>query len=483
MAFSIYNRVVTARRRTSITAAFVLSVMFATQASAQRPAQPDALERMNESIKALMAKVWPAVVQIQVTSYGPQLEGGRTTEANAVVGRQRSIGSGFIIDPEGFIVTNAHVVEGAIRVHVVLPGTDQSGTLATALSNKQTIIAARIVGISRELDLALLKIDGQTFPSLPLAVYRDVRQGEMVFAFGSPEGLRNTVTQGVISAVARQTDPDSPLIYVQTDAPINPGNSGGPLVNIKGEVVGLNTFILSQSGGNQGLGFAVPCATLRTAYRQLRKYGQLRRQEIGISMQTITPILAQSLKLPRDHGVIVSDVWPGGPAASVGLKPGDILLSVDGQPSTDLPSVSYYFRIRDSQENAQIIALRGTQQMTFSVPVVEEKNEFDGVTALADPETNLVRKLGVLGVEIDAKISAVAKGLRDPFGIIVVGRSAGAASEAPLVVGDVIRMVNGQFVTSLDRLRKALDGMTGGSAVTLQIQREGKLMYLSFTLD
>lgn len=483
MAFSKCHRLMTARRPASIAAVFVFSVIFAAQASAQRPAQSDSLERMNESIKGLMAKVWPSVVQIQVTSYGPQAESSSRAEANAVVGRQRSIGSGFVMDPEGYIMTNAHVVEGAIRVHVVLPAADESGTLASALSNRQSLIPARIVGITRELDLAVLKVDNQKLPALPLATYRDVRQGEIVFAFGSPEGLRNTVTQGIVSAVARQIEPDSPFIYVQTDAPINPGNSGGPLVNIKGEVVGLNTFIVSQSGGSQGLGFAVPCATLRTAYKQLRKYGQLRRQEIGITMQTITPILAQGLKLPRDHGVIVSDVLPGGPAAATGMKPGDILVSVDGQPSNDLPSVSYYFRIRDSQENAQIIALRGTQQMTFSVPVVEEKSEFDGVTALADPDTNLVRKLGVLGIEIDAKISAVAKGLRDPFGIIVVGRAAGAASEAPLVVGDVIRMVNGQFVTSLDRLRKALDGMTGGSPVTLQIQREGKLMYLSFNLD
>src|SRR4029077_20578852 len=124
--------------------------------------------------------------------------------------------------------------------------------------------------------------------ALPFAQYTKVRQGETVFAFGSPGGLRNTLTHGLVSAVARQTDPDSPLIYIQTDAPINPGNSGGPLVNTHGEVVGVNTFILSQSGGNEGLGFAIPSATVRTAVRQLKQYGIMRRQEIGMSIQTIT---------------------------------------------------------------------------------------------------------------------------------------------------------------------------------------------------
>src|SRR5262249_8575872 len=228
------------------------------------------------------------------------------------------VGSGFVIDPEGYIVTNAHVVNGAQHVQVIVPPANADGSLATALSPRMTMVPARIVGMTTEIDLALLKVDGMKLPALPLAQYTKVRQGETVFAFGSPGGLRNTLTHGLISAVARQTDPDSPLIYIQTAAPINPGNSGGPLVNTRGEVVGVNTFILSQSGGNEGLGFAIPCATARTVFRQLTKYGQLRRQEVGMSIQTITHVMAASLGLTRDFGVIVSDVWPGGPAESAG---------------------------------------------------------------------------------------------------------------------------------------------------------------------
>jgi serine protease Do len=437
---------------------------------------------MNESMDALTKKVWPSVVQILVSSYGPRAEGMKG-ETSLVVGRQRSTGSGFVIDPDGYIMTNAHVVSGARRVQIVLPAGDADGTLATALTGKSTIVPARIVGITTELDLALLKVDDMKLPALPLATYSQVRQGETVFAFGSPIGLRNSLTHGLVSAVARQVDPDSPLIYIQTDAPINPGNSGGPLVNIRGEVVGVNTFIVSQSGGSDGLGFAVPSATARTVFRQLKQFGMMRRQEVGMSLQTITPGMAIALGLVKDYGVIVSDVWPGGPAEAAGLKVGDILTSVDGQPADNLPSVNYYFRLRDSTDNVQLAVLRGGADQKLSIATVEQRSEFDSVSALADPEKNLVPELGILGVEIDARIAAGATGLRDPYGIIVVARAAGPGSEVPLLPRDVIRTLNRKQMTTLQGLRDALRSVTPGSPVTLQIQREGRLMFVSFTLE
>ena len=384
-------------------------------ASAQQKPAPsqDPLVRMNEAIDALTRKVWPSVVQILVTSYG-SLEDPVRGDASVVVGRQRSTGSGFVIDPDGYIMTNAHVVNGAQRVQIVLPAENVDGTLTSALSGKTYLLTARIVGITTELDLALLKVDGQKLPALTLATYSQLRQGETVFAFGSPIGLRNTLTHGLVSAVARQVDPDSPLIYVQTDAPINPGNSGGPLVNIRGEVVGVNTFIVSQSGGNEGLGFAIPSATARTVFRQLQQYGQLRRQEIGMSMQTITSGMAAALGLVRNYGVIVSDVWPGGPAEAAGLMIGDILVSVDGQPADNLPTLSYNFRLRDSQDPVQLVVLRGAAEQRLSVAPVEERSEFDSLSGQADPQKNLVAELGIVGVEIDQRIVAAAKGSEKP---------------------------------------------------------------------
>ena len=466
-----------------LSSGFLLVAAPAPTSAQQKPAaSQDPLVRMNEAIAALTSQVWPSVVQILVTSYGPREDLNRG-DTSTVVGRQRSSGSGFVIDPDGYVVTNAHVVSGAQRVQIVLPAGNVDGTLTSALSGKAYELPARIVGITTELDLALLKIDGQKLPALPLAAYSELRQGETVFAFGSPIGLRNTLTHGLVSAVARQVDPDSPLIYVQTDAPINPGNSGGPLVNIRGEVVGVNTFIVSQAGGNDGLGFAIPSATARTVFRQLKQYGQLRRQEIGMSMQTITSGLAASLGLVRNYGVIVSDVWPGGPAEAAGLMIGDILVSVDGQPAENLPTVSYNFRLRDSEDPVQLVVLRGAAEQRLSVAPVEDRSELDSLSGEADPQKNLVAELGIIGVEIDPRIAAAAKGLRGPYGVVVIARAAGAAGEVPVQPKDVIRSFNNRRIATLQALRDEARALKPGAPVTLQIQREGRLMYVSFTLD
>jgi serine protease Do len=458
----------------------VLTVSFACGANAQT--ESDVLRRWDESVDALVRRVSPSVVQIMVTGYGAVSEGARGN-ADVVIGRQKAIGSGFVIDASGYIVTNAHVVNGAQRVQVALPGGPADGTIAGSFAARITVVPARIVGVSRDIDLALLKVDAANLTALPVANFRNLRQGETVFAFGSPQGLRNSVTHGIISAVARQTDPDSPMVYIQTDAPINPGNSGGPLVNVNGEVVGVNTFILSESGGAEGLGFAIPCGVVHVVYEQLRKYGHLHRPEIGVQLQTISPELAQGLKLARNYGVIISDVVPGGPAEAAGVRIGDILLTIDGRNADSLPYVAFHTLSRSAGEKIRFEVLRGTTQIGFDITLKEHPHEMDQVSALADPEKSLVPQLGILAVEIDKNIASMIADLRDPYGIIVAARAAGAAGEIPLTTGDVIRSFNGEPMTTLDRLRAALTALPPNAPIVLQIQREGKLQFVTFSLE
>jgi serine protease Do len=462
--------------------AFFVVILLGQAATSAAQSRQLSLDQFDAAVDALIRKVAPSVVQIMVTAIAPQDE-NKSGNAGLVVSQQRTTGSGFVIDSDGYIVTNAHVVTGAERVEVILPPPDANGSLTAALSPRMDVVPARIVGVAREKDIALLKIDGVKLPALPLATYSKIRQGHAAFAFGSPEALRNTFTHGVISAVARQIDPDSPTIYIQTDAPINPGNSGGPLVNADGEVIGMNTFILSQSGGNEGLGFAIPCATVRTVVRQLRKYGRLRSQDVGISLQTITPNLAAGLGLSKQYGVIISDVMPGGPAETAGVLPGDVLISVDGNPANDLPSVNYFFLLRESMDQVTLVVQRGDAEQTFKMIALDEPQNFDHVITLADPSKNLVQPLGILGVELDQKTSAMTQGLRDPFGVIVAARAANARVEVPLAVGDVIRYVNGAKVTTLEGLRAQMKAITSGSPVALQIQRENKLMFAAFVQE
>src|SRR6478736_9453542 len=466
--------------------ALPLVLCTAIGASAQaRPAPAataqDPLVRMNESIDELTRKVWPSVVQILVSGYGVRADES-PGDANVVLGPQQSTGSGFVIDAEGYIITNAHVVNNARRIQVVVPSTKIDGSLASALSPRPRIFVARVVGVTSELDLAVLKIDAPNLTPLPLATYSNVRQGETVFAFGSPIGLRNSLTHGLVSAVARQTTPDSPQIYVQTDAPINPGNSGGPLVNIKGEVVGVNTFIVSQSGGSDGLGFAIPSATVRTVFRQFTAYGALKRQEIGISIQTITPMMATAMGLKREYGVIVSDVLPGGPAEKAGVQIGDVLVSVDGEAADNLPSVTYNFRLRDTPNRLQLVVLRGEAQLSIAVQPVELRDDLGDAALSADPNQNLVPSLGIIGVEITPQIAAAATGLRDPYGVVVVARATGSG-EAPLLAHDIIRSINNRRVATLRSLQESAAALKPGMPVTLQIQRQGKLMYVTFTME
>jgi serine protease Do len=288
---------------------------------------------------------------------------------------------------------------------------------------------------------------------------------------------------GVVSAVARQPDPDSPLVYVQTDTPINPGNSGGPLVDADGELVGINTFILSSSGGNQGLGFAIPAGVVAFAYPQLVKYGHIHEPEIGAILQTITPELAAGLRLQRDFGVIVSDVVPGGPADRAGLRIQDIIVSVDGTPTGSLPLFSQSLYMHGSGEHAKLEVLRGSDRLQLDVSLAERPHRVDSLVDSVDPVKNLVPHLAVLGVELNPDLAHSLPDLRIPSGIIVAAKTLGVGTaEVPLQTGDVIHGLNGTTVTSMADLRDGLAKLATGDAVVLLIERFGQLIYVSFVM-
>ena len=364
----------------------------------------DLLAQFNESLQELTARVTPSIVQVQVTGYRA-LNDKNDTDANAsTIGRQRSLGSGVIVDPDGYIITNAHVVKGAQRVRVILtPATagDSQVRASLGLGDHSPPAEARIIGIAPTIDVALLKIEQKNLPTMPFADYTQLKKGQLVLAFGSPEGLENSVSMGVVSAVARQADPDVPSVYIQTDAPINPGNSGGPLVNTNGELVGINTFILTESGGSQGLGFAIPSSVVEFVYHELRKYGRVHRSVIGAQLQDITPDLAAGLLLKKERGVVVTDVEPGGPAEKAGLQIQDILLSLDGRAMGSVPLAEMIISTRPAGAVMQADVLRGTQRVTLKIPVSEQKNDVDQLGDLVDPAKDLIVKLGIYGVEID----------------------------------------------------------------------------------
>lgn len=459
------------------------SLPIATAQTREAPRSADVLHQLNEAIEDLVQRVSPTVVQILVTGYGAaeETEHGQT---DLLVGRRRAIGSGVIVDPEGYIITNAHVVNGAQSIEVLVPPPPAPTASGAATDGPQSrSFHARVVGTSREIDLAVIKIDAHALPALSIRNnMRPARQGEMVFAFGSPEGLRNTVTMGVVSAVARQPDPDSPLVYVQTDTPINPGNSGGALVNANGELVGINTFILSSSGGNQGLGFAIPEGVVASAYPQLVKFGHIHQPAIGALVQTITPELAAALRLKRDFGVIISDISPGGPADTAGIKIQDVILNVDGVPISSLPQFAQSLYLHKTGDQAALEILRGADRLKIGVGLAERPHKEDSLVDLADPVKNLVRPLDILGVELTLELAHSLPDLRIPTGVIVAARTLGTRTgEIPLQTGDVIHGLNGNPITSLDGLRAALAAIKLGEPVALQIERHEQIFYVSFT--
>jgi serine protease Do len=340
-------------------------------------------------------------------------------------------------------------------------------------------VGAVVVGADRETDLAVLKVEVQGLPVVELGDSDDLRQGELVLAFGSPLGLEQSVTLGIVSAVARQLEPEASMIYIQTDAPINPGNSGGALVDSRGRLVGVNTLIASQSGGSEGVGFAAPSNIVRAVFEQIRDTGRVRRGEIGVRTQTITPVLARGLGLPRDHGVLVRDVTAGSSAEEAGIEIGDVILSLDGKPMENARQLDVNLYRKRLGAGVALAVQRDGRTLSFVPVVAERPNDPASIAPLVTPQRNLVQRLGVLALDLDERILALMPRLRARAGVVVAAGMADAPFEGEeLQPGDVIYTLNGQPVLSVEALRKRLDRLEDADPVVLQVERDGELLFV-----
>jgi serine protease Do len=393
----------------------------------------------------------------------PVPEGGGAQEGAPLT---RGSGSGFIVSADGYILTNAHVVGDAEEITVRL--TDRRE------------FPARIIGADKRTDVAVIKIDAKDLPVVRIGNPANLRTGEWVLAIGSPFGLDNTATAGIVSAKARSVGGGSPVPFIQTDVAVNPGNSGGPLFNLDGEVVGINSMIFSQSGGYMGISFAVPIDEAMQVREQLIATGKVVRGRIGVGVQDVDAALADSFQLDRPRGALVSFIEPGSPAEEAGVKPGDVVLGVNGKPIDQSAELSNAIADLKPGSKATLNVWRGGKQSDLPVKVAELKDP-DAVAAKggkpgksAHPPTEEDARLGL----VVRQITPEEKQAADTQGSVVVEDVQGSAARAGLQPGDIILAVNQQEVNSVQDLRRVAGKLSKGAPAALLVERAGNRLYV-----
>jgi serine protease Do len=374
----------------------------------------------------------------------------------------RGLGSGFIVSKDGYVLTNAHVVAQAADVTVKLPDRRE--------------FPAKVIGADPRSDVAVLKIDARELPTVAFGDPASLEPGQWVAAIGSPFGFENSVTAGVISATSRALGPQSSLVpFIQTDVAVNPGNSGGPLFNLRGEVIGINSQIYSSSGGYQGISFAIPIDVALNVQRQLVQTGHVTRGRIGVAIQDVNAQLAQSFKLDRPRGALVGSVEPAGPAAAAGLKPGDIILSVNGKPietSSELPSLIADIR---PGSDAALQVWRNGRAETLKVRVAELDQEGPERNASAGGRKDGPNEAPRLGLSLRPLTPQEQREVQTD-GRLVVENVEGPAAAAGVQPGDIILAVGNTPVKSVDDLRKA--ARDAKDTVALLVQRQDARLYV-----
>jgi len=461
--------------------AVLLAAPVATAQEAGRALSP--LQELSQSFEALSERVSPAVVEVHATGFTAVAGQDPATTGEVTVGTVS--GSGVFVDAQGHIVTDAHLVAGArtIQVMAMLPGEGGRTVEGSVIRPQGRLLDAKLLGYDLETGVAVLKVPVRTLRYVKLGDSDAVRKGQLVFAFGNPQGIEDAVAMGVISSVARQVRPEDPMIYMQTDAPIDAGNSGGPLVNGAGEMVGLNLFLRENAGSTAGYGFAAPSNIVKAVYDQIRDYGRVRRGFIGVTAQTITPAMAKGLDLPRSQGVIVSDVLPMSPADAAGVEIGDIILSLDGKPMENGRQLTVNLYQRREGDKVQLVLLRGERTIEVESAVLEHDDAPARLAKLINPKTSFVAQLGILGIDVNQDVLEEIPFLRTLDGVLVAALPAGIPSGFEFRPGDVIHSVNGVPVKNLAELQQQLAGKGRGDTVVLQLERLGQLSYATVNIQ
>ena len=366
--------------------------------------------------------------------------------------KQRSLGSGFIIDQQGYIVTNNHVVEGADEIKVLLRDKKE--------------FDAKLVGRDPNTDIALIQIQGgRNFPIARIGDSDSLKVGEWVVAIGNPFGLQHTVTAGIVSAKGRVLGSGPYDDFIQTDASINPGNSGGPLINMKGEVVGINTAIVASG---QGIGFAIPISLARGIVEQLKSSGEVTRGWLGVAIQDLSKELAEYYGLKDGKGVLVTEVFSGDPADLAGIKAQDIILSVGGNPVGKTRDLTGLVAGLEVGESADIVVLREGKKRTFTVKIA--KREEDKIFSRRMKED----KEDVLGIRVENLTPEIARrfNISETSGVIVSDVKSGSkGSQAGVMMGDIIKEINHAEIKSVDDYLKAVEKVDKGGAIQMFIKR------------
>jgi serine protease Do len=381
--------------------------------------------------------------------------------------KEKSLGSGVIVSPEGYIITNNHVIEKADEIKVTLV-------------DRRTF-KGRLVGADPKTDIAIIRIDAGNLPTLTWGDSDSLQVGEFVLAVGSPYGLSNTVTMGIISAVGRANvgiaDYED---FIQTDAAINPGNSGGPLVNIKGEMIGINTAIFSRTGGYQGIGFAVPSNMVRLVIDQLIEKGKVVRGWIGVTIQELSPELAHEFGIKKSKGALVSDVAKDSPAGRAGIKRGDIIIEFNGKEVKDVSSLRNMVAQSKAGNEISLKIYRAQKEFVVKVVIVELPREVAEVApehSAPDPELKMLTGLTVMN--LSKEIIRQLGFNQDEKGVVVVKVEPGSpADDAEIKKGDIIKEINQQRIDNLEDFNRLATKIQKSESALVFINRSGKKFYV-----